>query len=939
MVYFRHRHALMLMLLALLVAAALRFPDLSTTPPGLHYDEAANAILSAEIGLEGERPIFISSYTGKEVMFFYLAGGLMRLVGESVFTLRLTAVFISLLTIAATYWLGVEAMRDRRVATLAATLLALSFWYLLFSRLGFRAITQPLMQAITVAALLRGLRRSEYRWLFVAGIGLGLAAYTYLAVRLFPVLLLIALMPLLLQRHQLRIRSRQLGAMGFVALAVASPLIRYFVQNPDAFWVRITQVAPGADGLSLGESYWRSLHMFFVSGDPYIRFNLPDQPLFGWFWGSLLVVGWLVTVWRWRQQAVAYQQLVDWQRFVTLLLLLTPFFMILPTAMATNEIVPSNLRAIGLIPFIFYLPAIGLMALLRADKFSRTFSSQPVSSASTLILLTLAIGLPMTVQSYFVQWAERSDLYFASDADLTALAQFLDETDTQGKIIYVSALHYQHPTVAFLSQKYDQVKWLPESEALPFAPDNVAIYLFPHNSPAPEWGMVYLETAVSTQTGPLIDDTSAFTAYELATPPAFAPTYVANVNFGDEITLLGYDAAGANVGEQLQLTLYWRIDGNPSANFTPFVHLEDEWGYRWSQVETFAYPAAQWERGETVVQRVKFPVTNGTPPGNYRMKIGLFDGATGNQLARLDDNGRYAGNTFLIENVPLSVGNFPNVLPLPPIRIARDILPGLQLIGFTPPLRTVSAGEPLAVSFYWQARKPVAPLWLRLEMVRPDGMGGRILSTTHPVHDTLPFSTWTPPQFVIDWQETAVPDNIDPGEYRLQLRLLNGIDDTIDTIELGTINVTATTRLFSPPPIETPLTATFGGEINLLGYNLTPIEENSATLELVWQAEMSPTTDYTVFVHLLTVNGRCDPCIWQQDSQPQQGQSPTSRWQTGEVVVDTYQLIRPPDTPSGTYPIEIGLYIAETGQRLQVTQLGKIVGDVVGIRPLHTTSP
>jgi hypothetical protein len=35
--------------------------------------------------------------------------------------------------------------------------------------------------------------------------------------------------------------------------------------------------------------------------------------------------------------------------------------MILPTALATSEIVPSNLRAIGLIPFIFYLPALGLI--------------------------------------------------------------------------------------------------------------------------------------------------------------------------------------------------------------------------------------------------------------------------------------------------------------------------------------------------------------------------------------------------------------------------------------------------------------------------------------------------------------------------------------------------------------------------------------------------
>ena len=89
-------HALAFMVLCLLVAAALRLPNLPEAPPGLHYDEAANGILSAEIGLRGNRPIFISSYTGKEVFFFYLAGGMMRLLGDSVFSLRLTAAFVGL---------------------------------------------------------------------------------------------------------------------------------------------------------------------------------------------------------------------------------------------------------------------------------------------------------------------------------------------------------------------------------------------------------------------------------------------------------------------------------------------------------------------------------------------------------------------------------------------------------------------------------------------------------------------------------------------------------------------------------------------------------------------------------------------------------------------------------------------------------------------------
>ncbi len=34
--------------------------------------------------------------------------------------------------------------------------------------------------------------------------------------------------------------------------------------------------------------------MFFLSGDPYIRFNLPDRPLFSLVWGVLFIIGLII---------------------------------------------------------------------------------------------------------------------------------------------------------------------------------------------------------------------------------------------------------------------------------------------------------------------------------------------------------------------------------------------------------------------------------------------------------------------------------------------------------------------------------------------------------------------------------------------------------------------------------------------------------------------
>jgi len=77
---------LALLLIILLVALFLRIYRLDDIPPGLHYDEAANAILAADIAKGEACPLFIEAYTGKEVLFFYLAGASMRLLGTSVFS-------------------------------------------------------------------------------------------------------------------------------------------------------------------------------------------------------------------------------------------------------------------------------------------------------------------------------------------------------------------------------------------------------------------------------------------------------------------------------------------------------------------------------------------------------------------------------------------------------------------------------------------------------------------------------------------------------------------------------------------------------------------------------------------------------------------------------------------------------------------------------------
>ncbi|MCB8990961.1 MAG: hypothetical protein H6665_10100, partial [Ardenticatenaceae bacterium] len=42
----------------------------------------------------------------------------------------------------------------------------------------------------------------------------------------------------------------------------------------------------------------------------------------------------------------------------------------------------------------------------------------------------------------------------------------------------------------------------------------------------------------------------------------------------------------------------------------------------------------------------------------------------------------------------------------------------------------------------------------------------------------------------------------------------------------------------------------------------------------------------------------------------------TSTWQPGDVVRDPLTIALPPDLPSGSYTVQAGMYLRETGARL-----------------------
>ncbi len=130
---------------------------------------------------------------------------------------------------------------------------------------------------------------------------------------------------------------------------------------------------------------------------------------------------------------------------------------------------------------------------------------------------------------------------------------------------------------------------------------------------------------------------------------------------------------------------------------------------------------------------------------------------------------------------------------------------------------------------------------------------------------------------------------------------------------------------YRPPatvtPAAIPKTAqltpiTFDERIQLLGVDSHPTTLHPGEtihITLYWQALQPIPYDASLYIHLL---GPGFKNLAQIDSEPGWGRAPTSHWQPGQILVDSYHLQLPAHAPVPTrILVDVGLYDFASGQR------------------------
>jgi 4-amino-4-deoxy-L-arabinose transferase-like glycosyltransferase len=247
------------LLLAALVLGALvlRLPNLMTLPYVVHGDEASNGEQALR-WLSGDVPSLLSvGWYGLPMAGYGLPALVMRVAGADLYGLRLSSVLIGVLSILLLYAFARE-VTGRRVAFVAAGLMAVSNAHIQWSRMGIHYIHAPAVMLFTLWMLVRALRRKNGVAAVAAGVGLSLALQVYFSARL-----LVAIVPLfligliLLNRGALKGRVGVFGWLALGTLVACGPLITYFLTDTDALVGRAQQV-------------------LILNGTPYMQGHLHD---------------------------------------------------------------------------------------------------------------------------------------------------------------------------------------------------------------------------------------------------------------------------------------------------------------------------------------------------------------------------------------------------------------------------------------------------------------------------------------------------------------------------------------------------------------------------------------------------------------------------------------------------------------------------------------
>ncbi|MFQ5400788.1 MAG: ArnT family glycosyltransferase [Anaerolineae bacterium] len=610
----------------LLLAAAMRLIALRGVPPGLAQDEVLNADIVSFIR-QGERALFFREGYGHEPLYHYYATPFQWLLGDNMLSIRLPPAFLGLLLVAATMrWVKREF---GKVAAVAAGLgLAVSWWPIIFSRVGIRPILEPLLLVCMA-------------WFWprrpcLAGLLLGLSVYSYTAARV------VFLIPVLMGGYTMLVHGRTRKGAGGVRPAVIVLLTTVLVYLPLALTLhfdptlqeRVRQLAGPLTALSQGdvkpvlETTWATLGVFSFTGDPRWTYTLPGRPFFDPLTAVLFYGGLGLAMWRWRRPRYAFA-------------LIWLIVGLIPSAVTPQA--PSTIRLVGAMPVVFLIPALAVSWLWERAAVASTSGEGGAARQRVVVAMLAAVfflNLGRTVLNGFIRWPAALETRMKYQKVLYDIGQDLQQSGdgpmvvTEGFFEPIDADSLRRD----IGQEMD-VRWVQTGQEVAGAlvfPDSqgedMRLYVPEYAPPDPA-----LMTMAGIGSRPLYrsEETPSFSVYALPPEPP-APSHPLMETFDGVITLLGYEL---KLPEErpLQIFTIWRVEAVLPQDLAIFVHLLAPAGQIFAQHDGLDAAPQTLHPGDIVIQRHLLFLPGSLSLEGHTLQLGLYTRSDGRRLTRTGD--------------------------------------------------------------------------------------------------------------------------------------------------------------------------------------------------------------------------------------------------------------------------------------------------------------
>lgn len=479
-------------LLFLIVALGffLRIYNIDQAPPGVYPDEAVNGIDAVTANATGEYQWFYPANQGREGLFMNLIALCFKLLGVSVLTLKLPAIIFGTLTILGTFLLARELF-NTRLALISAFLVSVSFWAINFNRISFRANMLPFILVFAFYFLFKGIRTKKLSDFAIGGFIFGLGLHTYIAFRIAPLILIIALAALILSRQNfLKEYWRHIAVfIALTTLAVAPMLYTFFYAHPEYFESRsssISILSPEVNQGHLVQTFLRTFSLSLVKynfwGDQNWRHNYPPYPILDTLSGIAFLFGFLYSFGKMLQffflriarkiksaELDKYAFLIAW------------FFAMLVPEFMTAEGLPHALRAIGTLPVVFIFAGLTFSWFLEKAE-QRSFIYRKIVYA-LVVLMLISIGLFNSVKYHYF-WANKVETARSFEKVLIEISDFIRTLPADREKIIITGSMQRIPITLF-NLEMKNLSFLYSGQAIGLEPqdkDNFIVILTEKNN-------------------------------------------------------------------------------------------------------------------------------------------------------------------------------------------------------------------------------------------------------------------------------------------------------------------------------------------------------------------------------------------------------------------------------------------------------------------------